>query len=74
MDGRQRKISENERPISKPSFPLPVIFDREKLAEAPTLRRPRERVRFYRKPTRTSVTPTYDFVITTDPVEHKITN
>lgn len=74
MDGKQSKRIETERPIAKPSFPLPMVFDLEARAEAPTLQRRRERAHFYRKQTATSDTPTYGFIITTEPVERDTRN
>ena len=75
MDGRQSKKIESERPIAKPSFPLPMIFNRGRArSESPTLRRQTERVHFYRKDSGNSGTPTYGFYITNEPVEREAQN
>ena len=72
MDGRQGKKIENERPIAKPSFPLPTIFkNRGVRSESPTLRQKRERAHFYKKQAHKSGTPTYGFFISTEAVESK---
>lgn len=72
MDGRQGKKIDNERPIAKPSFPLPVIFDRGHRSEAPTRRR--ERAYFYRKENSRSSSPAYGFFITAEPAEKETYN
>lgn len=74
MDGKQSKRIEMERPIAKPSFPLPMVFDRGTGSEAPTLKRRRERAHFYRKHMSKSDSPTYGFVIMTEPIERDTRN
>lgn len=74
MDGIQRKRIENERPIAKPDFPLPSIFNRVVKSESPTLRKGRERAHFYPKQTSNSGTRTYGFYIETEPVEPQAGN
>ena len=59
---------DTDRPISKPSFPLPMAFHPSKLGEMPTLQRQEhdlknQRAYFYRKATVGSAA-VYDFYIT----------
>ena len=72
MDGNVNTRIDIERPIARPEFPLPVIFDPSKLSELPTKReaesgemRP-ERAHFYRKRVTESGSPVYGFFITTE--------
>jgi hypothetical protein len=74
MDGIQRKRMENDRPIAKPNFPLPAIFNRGVRSESPTLRKGRERAHFYPKQTTKSGSRTYGFYIDTEPVEQQAGN
>lgn len=69
MDGRQPKRIESDRPIAKPNFPLPTIFNRSVRSESPTLRKGRERAHFYPKQTSEAGSRTYGFYIETEPVE-----
>jgi hypothetical protein len=71
MDGRLQRRIENDRPIAKPSVPLPRIFDRGVKSESPTLKRHEERAYFYRKQSDRTGTSTYGFFITTEPVERE---
>jgi hypothetical protein len=73
MDGTGRGRSvENDKPIAKPKFPLPSMFNPSKRSELPT-RRPggsnslRQRAHFYRKDISDSGQPVYGFYITTEP-------
>jgi hypothetical protein len=73
MDGKRFQRVESDRPIAKPSFPLPMIFNPNKRSELDT--RPQRSTRFpsnqhahfYRKRTTSSGTPVYDFYITEGP-------
>ena len=69
MNGRRNLKLEVEKPIAKPSFPLPVIFHSGMLAEMPTRKRSSQRAHFYRRRTTESGTPVYDFFISDD-AEH----
>lgn len=75
MDGKNSGVKVGDRPIAKPSFPLPAIFSPRRLSEMPT--RPRstgeasERAHFYRKGTSSSGSPIYGFFITRENVERK---
>jgi len=69
MDGGKKMKLEIEKPIAKPSFPLPMVFSLGKYAEMPTRRRSAKKAHFYRKQTTESGTPIYDFVIS-DESEH----
>ena len=79
MDGQRKPAPKSERPIAKPDFPLPGIFDPSKRSEMPT--RPqtesstvRERAHFFLKDYDKDGRPTYGFVITTEPTDHKSGN
>ena len=61
--GWGKTVSEFERPIEKPAFPLPAIFFPRKRSELPTQRRTTERARFYRQGTTQSGSPVYGFNI-----------
>ena len=74
MDGRQSLQIEMDRPIAKPSFPLPMIFIEGKQSECPTRRSVRERAYFFRRKTRQDSPPVYDFVIKTEPAERDKNN
>ena len=69
MNGRRNLKLEIEKPIEKPSFPLPVIFRSGMFAEMPTRKRSLKRAHFYRRRTTESGTPIYDFHISED-LEH----
>ena len=69
MDGRHSLKLEIEKPIEKPSFPLPVIFSSGMYAEQPTRRRSEKRAHFYRRRVLESGTPVYDFYLS-DEAEH----
>jgi hypothetical protein len=70
MDGKRFHKLENDRPITKPSFPLPMAFNPSKRSELAT--RPQskpngaapQRAHFYRKQTTESGAPVYGFYIT----------
>ena len=70
MDGRRFQKVENDRPIAKPSLPLPLDFNPSKRSELVTRRQPNpaphanQRAHFYRKRTTTSGSPVYGFYIT----------
>ena len=79
MDGQRNPAPKNERPIAKPDFPLPVIFEPSKRSEMPT--RPqtespavRERAHFFLKDFDKNGRPTYGFVITTEPADQRSGN
>jgi hypothetical protein len=73
MDGKIFHKSENDRPIKKPDFPLPMIFNPSKQSELET--RPQrnsqtplnQRAHFYRKRTSESGAPVYGFYISEAP-------
>jgi hypothetical protein len=69
MDGRHSLKVETEKPIEKPSFPLPVIFSSGVYTENPTRRRSAQRAHFYRRRILESGTPVYDFYLS-DEAEH----
>ena len=66
-----------ERPIAKPDFPLPRVFNPSKISTADTLRSPKvahERARFFVKQVDENGRPTYDFVITSEPADRESAN
>ena len=67
MDGR-RIQGNNERPIAKPTSPLPMVFSPSKRSEWSTKRKTdsetRERAHFYVKHFDDDGRPTYGFFIT----------
>ena len=73
MDGKRVQNVENDRPITKPSFPLPIDFSPSKRSELATRRKSNapsggsQQAHFYRKRTTDSGTPVYDFFITEGP-------
>jgi len=69
MDGGRNLKLEIEKPIAKPSFPLPMVFSLGSSAEMPTRKRSLKRAHFYRRRVTESGTPVYDFVIS-DESEH----
>lgn len=73
MDGRATKQANIEKPIEKPSYPLPAVFFPGRRSEMPTRRqRPvKERAHFYRKQTTKSGDPVYGFYITTETGERE---
>lgn len=72
MNGNRSHAKEAERPIAKPEYALPAVFDPRERSELPTRRRQdnaspdAERAHFYRKRTSPTGSPVYDFFITTD--------
>ena len=67
MDGAINFKADIERPIRKPDFPLPVIFSSGMHAEMPTRRRPPvQKAHFFRRRTKESGAPFYDFYISED--------
>jgi hypothetical protein len=73
MDGKMRQRIEQERPIAKPDFPLPMAFYPSKRSELPTRRQTdtsvarKQQAHFYRKERTDSGSPVYDFFITEGP-------
>ncbi len=65
MDGKPNNRNLVERPIDKPSYPLPGIFLPSGRSEAPTKRNTSvsERAHFYQKGTSESGAPIYGFQI-----------
>jgi hypothetical protein len=66
MDGGRGLKLEVEKPIQKPSIPLPVIFSSGMHAEMPTRRRWTRKAHFFRRRTTESGTPVYSFYISDD--------
>lgn len=72
MNGNRSHAIEAERPIAKPEYLLPALFDPSERSEQPTLPQQNnaspdpERAHFYRKRTSPAGSPVYDFFITTD--------
>ena len=73
MDGKVSRASVAEKPIAKPSFPLPAVFTRSGRSELPTQPRSSakkdERAHFFRKGTSESGSPIYGFYITRENAE-----
>ena len=66
-----------ERPIAKPDFPLPRVFNPSKMSTADTLRSRKavnERARFFVKQVDENGRPTYGFVITPEPADQESAN
>jgi hypothetical protein len=71
MEGRDRPIG-GERPISKPRFPLPQVFERKTKTPALTVEDVAlkdQRAYFYQRDVTDSGTPVYGFFITVDDSE-----
>ena len=77
MDGKTNTWMDSERPIAKPRFTLPMIFDPSQRSDLPTKRgakedeRRLERAHFYQKRTSESGAPIYGFFITKENTERK---
>jgi len=73
MDGKRFQKVENDRPIAKPSFPLPTAFSPSKRAEAATQPQrtagpsAKQQAHFYRRKVTESGTPVYGFYISEGP-------
>jgi hypothetical protein len=66
MDGSRGWKVDVEKPIEKPSLPLPVIFSSGMYAEMPTRRRSKQKAYFFRRRVTESGTPVYGFYISDD--------
>ena len=77
MDGKRSRTVSWEKPIAKPSFPLPAVFSTRHSSELPTRPRPLgdkiERAHFFRKGTSSSGSPIYGFFITRENEKRELT-
>lgn len=76
MEGKRKGGSNGDKPIAKPSYPLPAVFSRWQQSELPTRFErsglPKERAHFYIKEISNSGSPIYGFYITEDPGDRQV--
>ncbi|MEO6334595.1 MAG: hypothetical protein ABIO91_06380 [Pyrinomonadaceae bacterium] len=73
MDGKRYQKIENDKPIAKPNFPLPMAFNPSKRSELATQPQPGlrsnrgQKAHFYRQRTTDSGAPIYGFYLSESP-------